>query len=475
MLRRAALVCGLAILILYTYGLDRMGVYSADEPRYASIGRAMARTGDIVTPHLWGDPWFEKPALLYWMIAAGYRLGLPDDLAPRLPVALLSVAFLAAFFWILRREFSNITAAYATAILATAAGWLAISEVAVTDLPMSAFFGLALLCTLPWLRTGDRRWLYVAAAALGTAFLAKSGPPIVLALPILWFGRHRWRDLLHPVPILIFLAIAAPWYIACYARNGPIFLRTLFLQHQLERFVSPSLQHVQPWWFYIPILPLGLFPWTPVLAVIFRRSLYHDLRLRLLLAVVVFGFVFFSASLNKLPFYLLPLMPPLAVLMGVALERSTPIFGRGMLILSAALCCLFPFLVKYLPWLMSRDRQAAAPAVSLILLAIIFLGMLAIAFTRRRPVAVAGVAALAALGYFWIKVQTVPFIDVAATARPLAPQVRDLGDICAKYLPRDIHYGLNYYLDRSIPYCPGDAHGRTIVAYRDHRPLIVRP
>src|ERR1700740_2719460 len=100
-----------------------------DEPRYASIGRAMAASGDWITPRLWGEAWFEKPALLYWMTGAGFRLGLGDDLAPRLPVALLSVAFLVFFYWALRREFGGRPALAATIILATSAGWLAFSYV----------------------------------------------------------------------------------------------------------------------------------------------------------------------------------------------------------------------------------------------------------------------------------------------------------------------------------------------------------
>ena len=71
-----------------------------DEPRYASVGREMARSGDWITPRLWGQPWFEKPALLYWMTGAAFRLGFSEDLAPRVPVALFSVAFLVFFQWI---------------------------------------------------------------------------------------------------------------------------------------------------------------------------------------------------------------------------------------------------------------------------------------------------------------------------------------------------------------------------------------
>jgi 4-amino-4-deoxy-L-arabinose transferase-like glycosyltransferase len=472
--RRAALVCGLAFLFLYLYGLDRMGVYSADEPRYASIGREMARSGDLITPRLWGSAWFEKPALLYWMVAAGFRAGLGNDLAPRVPVALLSVAFLGAFFWILRREFGVSAAGYATAILGTSGGWLAISQVSATDLPMSAFFGLALLCTLPWLRTGDRRWLNGAAVALGLAFLAKSAPPLVLALPVLWFGRERWRDLFRPTPLLLFLVVAVPWYVACYLQNGPIFLKTLFWQHQIERFVSPSLQHVQPWYFYVRLLPLGFFPWIPILALLVRRDLYVDRRIQFLMATAAWGFVFFSASTNKLPFYLLPLLPPIAVVMGVALERASAVAGRVVIGLSAAMCALFPVLVVKLPGWMSRNPHAVEAALPVALIVLVIVGMVAVWFLRSRALTVAMVAGLAGIGYVWIKAETFPYIDEAGTARPVWRELRGSA-ACVKDLPRDWHYGLNYYADKSLPYCGDNTMGQVVVTFRDHRAVVVRP
>ncbi len=160
-----------------------MGMYSADEPRYADIGRAMAQSGDWITPRLWGAPWFEKPALLYWMTASGFKLGLGTDLAPRLPVALLSVAFLAFFWWRLGQVFDESLANCSVAILATTAGWLAYSHVAVTDLPLTAFFSMAVLFSLPQTGSGARPSRTAAAAAFGLAMLTKSLPPLVLFLP----------------------------------------------------------------------------------------------------------------------------------------------------------------------------------------------------------------------------------------------------------------------------------------------------
>src|SRR6059058_1547329 len=89
------------LYLLYFFGLTNAGLVGPDEPRYAAVARQMAQSGDWITPRLWGEPWFEKPALLYWMEAAAFRLGLSEDLAPRLPVAVFSVAFLIFFYWIL--------------------------------------------------------------------------------------------------------------------------------------------------------------------------------------------------------------------------------------------------------------------------------------------------------------------------------------------------------------------------------------
>ena len=333
-LRRAPLLLLVTagLYFLYFFGLTRTGLVGPDEPRYAAIGRAMAATGDWITPRLWGVPWFEKPALLYWMTAAGFKAGLGADLAPRLPVALASVAFLIYFFVVLRREFGSSAAWYSATILATSAGWLAYSHVAITDLPMSAAFAAAMLLLVPLAHArgseetglgGGAESALVAGALLGIAILAKGLVPLALFIPALWFLRHRIRDL-----ALVFAAaavVAAPWYVLVTLRNGKPFLEEFFWKHHFGRFLSGALEHGQPVWFYVPVLLAGLFPWTPLFALLFKRRLYQDRRALFLLAWFAWGFLFFSASRNKLPGYLLPLLPPLAALVGVALgSRRAP-------------------------------------------------------------------------------------------------------------------------------------------------------
>src|SRR6266849_10547344 len=103
------------VYFLYFFGLSQVGLLGPDEPRYASVGREMARSGDWITPRLDGQPWFEKPPLLYWMVATGHLVRLPDEWAARLPVALARIAFLLFFFRVVMQGFSKQTAIAATA------------------------------------------------------------------------------------------------------------------------------------------------------------------------------------------------------------------------------------------------------------------------------------------------------------------------------------------------------------------------
>jgi 4-amino-4-deoxy-L-arabinose transferase-like glycosyltransferase len=217
----------LLICLAYFYRLDAAGVLGPDEPRYASIGREMARSGDWITPRLWGQPWFEKPALLYWMTGAGCRLGLGPDLAPRLPVALCSFAFLVFFWWLLRREFGSTVAWLAALMLATSAEWIGFSQVGVTDLPMAAAFIAALLLALPWVARGDTRGLMAAGAFARRGRVGQragaAGAGRAAGLARLETSQQPGARSAAPRACRSPLS-ACPGMRLCYLRNGPAFL-----------------------------------------------------------------------------------------------------------------------------------------------------------------------------------------------------------------------------------------------------------
>jgi 4-amino-4-deoxy-L-arabinose transferase-like glycosyltransferase len=455
------------VWLLYFYHLTAAGMLGPDEPRYASIGREMARSGDWITPRLWGQPWFEKPALLYWMTGAATRLGLGPDLAPRLPVALLAVAFLVFYWWILRREFGARAAWLASLILGTSGLWIGFSQVGATDLPMTVTFSAGMLLALPWAARGERRWLPWSGALFGLAMLAKGLVPLALAAPLAWPAWKYRRDLGRVLAAfgIPFLAVAAPWYVLCYLRNGPHFLIDFFWVQHFERVASDRLAHVQPWWFYLPVAVAALLPWAPLLAVALNRRVVKDPRRLLLAMVAIFGLLLFSVSVNKLPGYVLPLLPALAVLMALGLEESR--HGTLLLALCAAQLVWLVAAAPVLPQaIVAGLSHAALPRFHWTWLMPLAAGA-AVWFLEsrgRRLAAAFCIAASVTAGVAYLKAAVMPQVDRWATARPLAAEVAGRTDqVCAENLPRNWLYGLNYYAGAVVPDCAAEPRPLRIV------------
>jgi 4-amino-4-deoxy-L-arabinose transferase-like glycosyltransferase len=445
------------LAFLYFYGLGKTGVLSSDEPRYAAIGREMAHSGDWVTPRLWGSPWFEKPPLLYWTTAVATLAGLGPELAPRLPVALIGFGFLLFFYWWVRDEFGSSEALYATAMLGTSAGWLAYSYVAVTDIPLSACFCAALLLAMRIERRGPAT-AAAAGAMLGLAMLAKGLVPLVLFLPVIVLLRRRFRDLL--IVALVTAIVAGPWYLLCTWRNGHAFIDEFIWKHHFARFTSGALLHVRPFWFYIPVLLGLLFPWTPVLAA-FRLRITIEPRLRFLALWAAFAFVFFSASHNKLPGYMLPLLPVICIIVGIALAwaRRTwvPLAAAGLLVSAV------PLAMGVVPQALvtGLSRSKLPPAGWIWPLAGIACAALCVFFElrNRRSDAVTLVAVALAITFLQAKLTTLPILDRTVSARVFYDKhAQWLEDACLQDVSRDQAYGLAYYLGRELPVCTDPTH-----------------
>lgn len=428
-----------------------------DEPRYAAIGRAMADSGDWVTPRLWGVPWFEKPALLYWMTAIAFRMGLNEDFAPRLPVALASVAFLMFFWWALRREFGDRAAFFSTVILSTSAGWLAYSRIGVPDLPMSACFAGCMLILMKTIPPGSPVPRGLAAGVLlGLAVMAKGLVPLALFVPALWWMRHRIRSL--GLVLATAFVIAAPWYGLVAARNGSAFIDDFLWKQHFARIASPALMHGRPFWFYVPVLLAALFPWTPAVIVLFRRtSLYDDGRIRFFLAWFVWGFVMFSVALNKLPGYLLPLLPAVAAVLGIAMSemRARSRTVAGALAISAALLACLPAVQDLLPQTLLAGLSHAKLDFPLgfVWPALILAGVsAALEMADRRRAAASLVAAGITLAVIGFVFETYPILDLTASARA-SWRIHAVSATCVPTENRSWRYGLSYYAGRNLPDC----------------------
>ncbi len=456
------------MLVLYLLDLGGVGFISTDEPRYASIGREMARSGDWVTPRLDGAGWFEKPPLLYWMTAAGRVARLPDEWAARLPVALVSLIFLLFFYLVIAREFTVKTGIAATTILATSAGWLAYSFGAVTDLPMSALLGAAMLTAL----FEKRKWSgFAAGALLGLAVLAKAFVPLVLFAPVFAVARGKRVAIAAGC-----VAAALPWHVLCYLRNGHAFWDEYFWRQQFSRFFTPERQHVQPWWFYAPVLLAGLFPWTPLTVLLARKSTYEDVRMRFLAAWLLVGLVFFSASQNKLAGYLLPLMPGLAVLLAVGLDEAiekTKI-APWLLAACAAMLVVLPTVVIALPQAMLSGvaRTHVNPRLGLPFLLIAgAVWWLSWSGKPTLSILLAGMGVV--FGVAYLKGAVFPELDDRVSVRGFwrAHRVEAAG-ACLGNVGRTWEYGLNYYAEHRLHSCAAGETPRIVVV--DERLTIER-
>lgn len=426
----------------------------------------MAASHDFITPRLDGKAWFEKPPLLYWMVAAGRAARLSDEWAARLPCALLSIAFLIFFFKLIRREFSDRVAVFATSILATSAAWLAYSFVAVTDLPMSALLASA---TLVAISDSRPRAGYAAGALLGFSILAKGLVPLILFAPLFLIARGKRLTTLAGCAI-----VALPWYLACYARNGSAFTTEFFWKQHVERFFTSSLEHVQPWWFYVPVLLAGLFPWIPLSGVLFRRKTFDDVRVRFLAAWLVYALIFFSASKNKLPGYALPLLPALAIVLAFGLDK-TGRFKPWWIGGSALTLVALPVIAAALPVAL-LDGIRKAPLI--LTPGLPFLAAVPLAWylaRRDRPTAAMLTVALAMFaGVVYFKRTTLPALDREVSARAFFVDHRDeLEHACFdRYVRREWEYGLNYYAGHPLPNCQTGATPRVVV---ERGRLAIRP
>jgi 4-amino-4-deoxy-L-arabinose transferase-like glycosyltransferase len=441
----------------YLYNLDAVGLLGPDEPRYAAIGRAMAQTGDWITPHLWGPAWFEKPPFLYWMTAVATLLGARPEISARLPVALLSLSFLCVFHWLLSRQFGPWAAIISTATLATSAGWIAYSDLCLTDLPLACFFALSVLILLPLLRdkaAPSRVRFALSGVALGLAVLAKGLVPLVLILPAFWFLRRYWRDWW--VCATACLVVALPWYLLVFHRNGYPFIEDFFLKQHLERLYSKSLQHVQPWYYYLPVLLGILFPWTPLFGRLFHKAMWDE-RHWFLLATSLFGFLFFSLSLNKLPGYLLPLTPLLFTLLGTAFEGTTPFnIRKRWLVPCAILAALIPLVADALPSILSAGRISAMQFQHLSATNWFYvIAPLAVVLVARRSWAPTLLVLCVISGGFFLKIKMFPVLDQQVSARTFwNQQIKPIaGEVCEEWIRRDWVYGLSFYRGELIPPC----------------------
>ena len=477
--------------LLFFYRLDSLSLFDADEPAYAEAAREMLLSGDWITPHFNFQPRFDKPILFYWLIALAYTWFGIGEYAARFWSAVFATGLTLSIYLFGRQQFGRRAATIAALAFATNVGTVVLARAAVTDMTLAFCMTWTLFCFFDVYLAADKkcaRLPFTGYVALACAVLTKG--PIGLVLPGLIVGLFlaiRGKGLatlsrLRVLPgLVLFGVIALPWYVLVLREHGGAFIQGFFVQHHLNRYLGVISGHVGGLLYFLPVVVLGFFPWSVTLSNAFSRLWAIRGRLRAELTgrqeLVLFLWlwcgvviVFFSLSRTKLPSYIFPAVPALALLAGTAGDAVYDVQQRDKR--WAGVCdwfvggmaCALAAALLLLPSIADRIRAREAPDIppfdfgfAPYVLAVLLLVGLAFAITARRRgqenTAAAGMAVTMVLSIMLVVHRIAP-----AVHERLQNSLRDFALLARQELgPVDLlaTYDLNapslvFYSERSI-------------------------
>jgi len=464
---------------LFFYGMGQFGLIGADEPRYAQVAREMLERHDWITPTLGGHAWLEKPPLYYWQAMVSYSVLGVTDVAARVPSAIDATLLVIAVYLFFRR-FRRGVEIDAALITASCAGVIGFAHAASMDMALAATFSIGMLAWWAWREKGTQVYLALFYFCMALGMLAKGpvAPFLAGAVVVVFAAMARELRLIVKTlwlpGILLFCAIALPWYIAVQMRN-PQFFREFILQHNLARFSSDLYHHRQPFWYYLPVTALGLVPWTVFVIPAFiqplrawwkeRKSVSAEPDLELEFGVfaccwLVVPLVFFSISQSKLPGYILPGVLGGAVLLAVYLRRHLAReegVSKWLTVAHALLAASLIVPASLIVHLITQHRLPAGRPI-FVALAVAFVLGTGIAITlssRLRLRTLRFVTLIPVLLSVWIVLKVVGTtpIDQTLSARPLAAEIAAVEThqlpLAVYGVPREMEYGLAFYLNQT--------------------------
>ncbi|MDP4028376.1 MAG: glycosyltransferase family 39 protein [Gallionella sp.] len=470
----------MAVTLIWFGNLEYRKLIKPDEGRYAEIPREMVVSGDWVTPHLNDLKYFEKPPLQYWATAVAYEVFGEHQWTSRLWAALTGLAGVLVVGFAGARLFGREAGIYAALILGSSSLYALMSHVNTLDMGVTFFISLGIFALLlaqqesaPALR---RNWMLLAWAAMALAVLSKGLMGLILPGAALFLYSVFNRDVkvwlrMHWVSgLLMFFLVVAPWFVLVMRAN-PEFFQFFFIREHFERFTTKVHGRYQPWHYFVPVLLMGMLPWTLLMFDTLLRSWHGSAAQartfspeRFLLVWAVFIYFFFTISSSKLPSYLLPMFPALALLMGKQLAAMNT--RRAFWLIAPVV----PVLLALLLVVVYADRFADTPvqaemygeyAVWLSVAMLVWLGGMAAAlYGLRRDHKASAIVILAlssllatqigASGYNTIARERSAYLIAEAIAPQIKPEV-------PFYSVRNYEQTLPFYLKRTL----------TLVDYQD--------
>lgn len=326
----------ITVIFISFFRLGSITLFDVDEAIFAEATKEMVQGGDWITPVYDGENRYDKPILFYWLMAGSYKVFGINEFGARFPSALASFFLALSVFFFVRRFSDEKGAIYAAGSLVLSMFFLAYSHAAVTDMTLTLFITLSLSSF--YLSLNEKRsYIYGFYIFSALAFLTKGliGVLFPFGIAVIYLsvteGTAGIKKVFNLKGVVLFLVFSAPWCIAQIATNGREFVQQFFIKHHFARYTGVISGHRGPFYYYIPVLLAGLFPWIAFLPAGIRNVFDRgNLELRTfnsrvsLFALIwfVFIFVFFSFSTTKLPNYVLPAIPAIAILISSGMHEQ---------------------------------------------------------------------------------------------------------------------------------------------------------
>lgn len=401
--------------------LEDSSIWDANEAFYVETPRQMLERGDYLVPYFNGRPRLNKPPLSYWIVALFYRVFSVSLFWERFAMALLGAACILAVFWMGRLLWGETTALWGAGIFATTFRFLLLARRLFIEILMLGALLWGTVFYLNGLRQGSRRWFFLSALCFGLGVLAK-GPVALLPLPLLlaytfWLRRERWSQIPWIGSALVLAAVSGSWFLWLGLERGWEPVRAFFLEENVGRFAYQEFGPRRGGGYYLGVFLGDFFPWSLLFpaALVWGWKRWRSLRDRPALALLglwVFSYLtFFSLSLNKQEYYILPAYPAAALWIAAA-WRDDPFpswLRKGLSLLLAAAGIFLALLALTL--------FSPRP---LLFLPFLLLGVAAAAFWRRRDFLL-----LVALSWFYLS-GFACFLEPLEQYKPVRPLAETL-------------------------------------------------
>lgn len=382
-----AAVAGAVIAALITLpGLGAGSLWDNSETAYGEVAREILLTHDWLVMHLNGHPWYVQPPLYFWIAAIFAKVFGVTTFALRLPAALATIAMGAMTGYAVARQTGTRAGIFASIILSSCLMQAVVGRMAIMDALLDLAVAFAIFWWFRALQTGRDRYVIFGWIAAALGFLVK-GPvaPVCALLVIVPYAIWNYRAEQTRLPsarawiisAIVFVAIVAPWYVMLVSRDGMHAVQIQIVKYTFGRFTGVIENQAGPFWYYLPVLVIGFFPWIAFLPVAIawgiRRLRLGDASpevarlVRLAIVWIVMPFVFFSFAKTKLPNYIALEFPALALLVGLYFDGLARDGSRRLAaIVSAATLPVFIGLMAIAIGLFTRDNRLTADVHELV-------------------------------------------------------------------------------------------------------------